>query len=123
MKKGKLIVFDGGDAVGKKTQSDKLTARLISENFPLMTYSFPQYETHFGKMVKQYLNGEFGNPVNINPKMASLLYALDRQQAAPSIRQSLESGTNVLCNRYIESNMGFQSAKIKNGTAERNIIS
>ena len=112
MERGKLIVFDGGDAVGKKTQSDKLSTRLISEKIPLVTYSFPQYENYFGIMVRQYLNGEFGNPVNIDPRIASLIYALDRQQASPDIKQHLESGTNVLCNRYIESNMGFQSAKI-----------
>ena len=119
---GKLIVFDGGDAVGKKTQSDKLAKRLIDEKFSLVTYSFPQYEKYFGKIVKQYLNGDFGKATDIHPKLASLLYALDRQQAAIQIKDYLANGGNVLCNRYIESNMGFQTAKLDNESDKKNFL-
>ncbi len=63
-------------------------------------------------MIKEYLEGHFGNPIQINPKLASLLYALDRMDAATEIKRLLDSGTQVLCDRYVESNIGFQTAKI-----------
>ncbi len=118
MRKGKLIVIDGADGTGKQTQTAMLEERLKLEGFKTEKFAFPRYDQYFGRMVKRYLEGQFGDPTKINPRLASLLYALDRMDAAPKIKELLEGGAYVLCDRYIESNMGFQAAKI-DGESER----
>lgn len=115
--RGKFIVIDGSDGAGKKTQADLLIARLKSEGLDVAVYDFPQYEeTFFGQMVGRYLNGEFGQADDVNPYLASLLYAGDRWQASDSIKAELAAGKIVIANRYIQSNMGFQAAKFKTKT-------
>jgi len=43
-----------------------------------------------------------------------MFYALDRREAAPQIRQALEKGTHVICDRYVTANMGHQGGLIEN---------
>ena len=43
----------------------------------------------------------------------SLLYAGDRQDAAPLIRKWMEEGNFVVLDRYVYSNIAFQCAKIE----------
>ncbi len=112
MTRGKLIVIEGADGTGKQTQAALLEERLRTEGFAVSKFAFPRYSLYFGGMIREYLGGYFGNPTQINPKLASLLYALDRMGAAPEIKSLLDAGTQVLCDRYVESNMGFQTAKI-----------
>ncbi len=56
----KLIVIEGSDGSGKKTQSDLLTTSL-GRYTKTTKFSFPDYNGPFGKEIKRYLNGEFGN--------------------------------------------------------------
>ena len=113
MKRGKFIVIDGSDGSGKKTQTDLLIKYLKQQKYPVAYYDFPQYDkTFFGKMVGRYLNGEFGQADEVSPYLASLLYAGDRWQAGESIEKDLAAGKIVISNRYSQSNMGFQTAKI-----------
>jgi len=115
MTHGKFIVIDGSDGSGKKTQSDLLIESLRSEGRDVVFYDFPQYyNTFFGKMVGEFLTGKFGAPQNVDPYVASLLYAGDRWQASPKIRADLEAGKIVISNRYTSSNMAHQAGKIKN---------
>ena len=116
MTKGKLIVIDGGDGAGKRTQTGLLEDRLRSEGLVVAKFAFPRYEQYFGRMIRQFLNGDFGDPTKIDPKMTSLLYAMDRMQAAPEINGALDSGAVVLCDRYTQSNMAYQAAKIDDET-------
>lgn len=113
MKKGKLIVIDGSDGSGKKTQTDFLIKHLKSRKIPFVYYDFPNYDSFFGKMVGRYLNGEFGEADEVDPYLASLFYAGDRWQVSEKIRENLNQGKVVIANRYVQSNMGFQTAKIK----------
>ncbi|HLC43711.1 MAG TPA: dTMP kinase [Patescibacteria group bacterium] len=115
---GRFIVIDGSDGAGKKTQSDLLIARLKKDGHEIALYDFPNYDSFFGKIVGRYLNGEFGEADDVNPYLASLLFAGDRWQASESIRKDLAVGKTVISNRYIQSNMGFMSAKFKT-TAEQ----
>lgn len=111
--KGKFIVIDGSDGSGKKTQSDLLISKLQREGYQTAYYDFPQYETFFGQMVGRYLNGEFGEADQVSPYLASLLYAGDRWQASDAIKKDLAAGKIVISNRYTQSNMAHQGAKIK----------
>jgi dTMP kinase len=111
-KKGKFIVIEGSDGVGKKTQADILIKLFRRAGKQVVFYDFPQYErSFFGQMVGEYLNGEFGDIHDASPKLISLLYAGDRLEAAEHIRHDLNKGKIVIANRYTQSSMAFQAAK------------
>lgn len=113
-KRGKFIVIEGSDGVGKKTQSDLLIKLLRRIGQRVAYYDFPQYErSFFGQMVGRYLNGEFGDVGEVSPYLISLFYAGDRFEASEQIRHDLNLGKIVISNRYTQSNIGFQSAKIE----------
>jgi dTMP kinase len=57
-------------------------------------------------------------PNEVNPYLASLLYAGDRWEAKNQMHKWLEEGNIVISNRYVCSNMAHQGAKIGN-VAER----
>ncbi|MFH1590750.1 MAG: thymidylate kinase [archaeon] len=114
---GILIVIDGGDAAGKKTQTALLVERLKKEGNTVHTLDFPQYESFFGKLVARYLRGEFGSLDEVKPELVSLLYALDRFDQADVIKGWVAEGAIVVLDRYVESNLAYQSAKLKGDIA------
>ena len=112
MDRGKLIVLDGTDGSGKETQTQLLKDRLANDGITVVKYTFPNYDTFFGKMITEYLDGEYGSTTALHPKMASILYAFDRWKVAIEIKKHLEMGKYVICDRYVESNIGYQQAKL-----------
>jgi len=123
MEKGKLIVIDGSDGSGKKTQTDLLIKYFKDKKKKTSYYDFPQYyKTIFGKMIGRYLNGEFGEADEVSPYLASLMYAGDRGQAKDKIIKDLEQGKIVIANRYTQSSMGFQTAKIAEKSKKEKFI-
>jgi len=73
---------------------------------------FPQYDSWFGKMVGQFLNGELGALEAVDPHFTALLYAGDRFEAKPKIESALNEGKIVLIDRYIGSNLAHQTARV-----------
>lgn len=111
--RGKFIVIEGSDGAGKKTQTDLLISELKAAGKSVAYFDFPQYEhSFFGKMVGRYLNGEFGEADEVSPYLASILYAGDRFEAAGKLQAELDQGKIAISNRYIQSNMAFQTAKL-----------
>ena len=111
--KGRLIVIDGIDGSGKQTQTEILVKKLKSKNIGVETLDFPQYQNNFfGGMVRQYLDGKFGIPTEVDPRLASILYALDRFESKDKIEQWLEEGKIVILDRYYTSNLIHQGAKL-----------
>jgi dTMP kinase len=109
---GKLITIEGIDGSGKGTQSQLLIKKLEEAGKKVKMYSFPAYEeTFFGKEVGAFLRGEFGSIDEVHPKLASVLYASDRLEQKPKMLKDLEEDYYVVCDRYVESNMGHQAAK------------
>jgi len=112
-RKGKLIVIDGTDGVGKATQTALLVSRLVKEGFPVGAVEFPQYGNRSAAMVEDYLAGKFGSADEVGPHAASIFYAIDRYAASVTIREALQEGRHVISNRYTASNMGHQGSKIR----------
>ncbi|BDX06937.1 dTMP kinase [Planctobacterium marinum] len=109
---GKLITIEGIDGSGKGTQSQLLIEKLQAAGKKVKMYSFPAYEqTFFGREVGAFLRGEFGSIDEVHPKLASVLFASDRLEQKPNLVADLEAGYYVVCDRYVESNMGHQAAK------------
>ncbi|MFA6098258.1 MAG: thymidylate kinase [Patescibacteria group bacterium] len=112
---GKLIVFDAIDGAGKTTQVKLLLNHLRREKIKYYLTDFPQYEkSFFGKMVRQYLQGAFGEVGKTDPHLISLLYALDRFEAKKRMWKILKSGRVIVSDRYSPANKIHQASKIKN---------
>ncbi|MFY9690830.1 MAG: hypothetical protein WA369_18870 [Candidatus Acidiferrales bacterium] len=110
--RGKLIVIEGIDGSGKRTQLDCLARALRERGVAFTQVSFPQYDGFFGKLVARFLNGEFGPLAAVDPHFSALLYAGDRLESKSSIEGALASGKNVLADRYIASNLAHQGARM-----------
>ncbi len=111
---GRLIAIEGIDGSGKRTQMDLLHGIIAAAEGGHSVYStaFPQYDSWFGKMVGQFLNGELGPLEAVDPHFAALLYAGDRFEAKPKIEAALDEGKIVLIDRYIGSNLAHQTARV-----------
>jgi len=110
---GKLIVIDGGDGSGKGTQFNLLLERLQKMDLDVQVKDFPQYGKKSAGAVEEYLNGVYGSPEDVGPYRASIFFAVDRYDASFEMREWLNSGAIVLCNRYVTANLGHQGGKIK----------
>jgi len=110
--RGKFIALEGIDGSGKRTQMDLLDRALSERGIVHMRVSFPQYESFFGRMVAQFLNGDFGPLDAVDAHFSALLYAGDRLEARPALESALASGTWVLADRYIGSNLAHQTARL-----------
>jgi dTMP kinase len=109
---GKLIAVEGIDGSGKRTQVQLLEKALVSRGHSVFSTGFPQYESWFGKMVGQFLNGDFGALDSVDPHFSALLYAGDRFEAKSRLVQALQQGKVVLADRYIGSNLAHQTALV-----------
>jgi dTMP kinase len=107
---GKLIAVEGIDGSGKRTQVDLLNAALQSRGLQTFVTGFPIYDSWFGRMAGQFLNGDFGTEVD--PHFAALLYAGDRFEAKDAIETALQAGKIVLADRYVASNLAHQTARV-----------
>lgn len=119
MEKGLFIVFDGNDGSGKATQARLLADYFARSGREHLKLDFPGYDRNFfGALIGECLAGQHGDFVHLDPKVASSLYALDRLESAPRIREALAAGAVVLADRFASSNQIHQGGKIA-GEAER----
>lgn len=119
MKKGVFIVLDGNDGSGKATQAKLLAERLKKEGIDYEAFDFPSYNRNFfGTLLAACLAGKCGDFANLDPKIASTLYALDRFEETPRIKHALDQGKVVITDRFSSSNQIHQGGKIP-GTEER----
>jgi dTMP kinase len=108
---GLLITIEGIDGSGKNTQARLLEQSLVSLDHRVLFTGFPQYDSWFGSMVSQFLNGELGALDSVDPRFAALLYAGDRFEAKTQLEDALKEGKIVLCDRYVASNLAHQVAR------------
>jgi len=110
--RGRLIVFEGADSTGKRTQARMMLKYLNDSGIRTDYIEFPQYDSPFGALVGNYLRGEFGELEQISPEIPAILFALDRYQFKNDLEKLLSTGTYLIANRYSESNLGYQAAKL-----------
>src|SRR3989304_9541754 len=109
--RGTLIAIEGVDGAGKRTQTELLGRALAARGVSCVTFSFPRYESFFGKMIAGFLNGEFGALEAVDPRLTALLYAGDRLEAKPELEAALAAGKKILADRSIASNPAHQSPR------------
>lgn len=121
LNKGKLIVCEGLDAVGKKTQSELIVKKLQEQGHKAALLSFPNYENVSSSLVKKFLNGDYQiSQETLGTKQyvqaISMFYAVDRLSTLLSINddgdsylnQYLYEGVTLVCDRYSTSSMLLQ---------------
>ncbi len=110
--RGKFIAIEGIDGSGKRTQIELLSRALDARGVPHVRYSFPRYESSFGRLVARYLNGEFGRLEAVDAHFSALLFAGDRFEAKVELEAALAEGKTILTDRYIGSNLAHQTARV-----------
>jgi dTMP kinase len=110
--RGKLIVLEGIDGSGKRTQLGLLAHQMEGRGVPIVRVSFPRYGSSFGHLVARYLNGEFGPLEAVDPHFSALLYAGDRYEAKSELESALAAGKTILADRYTGSNLAHQTARV-----------
>ncbi|MDR0724954.1 MAG: dTMP kinase [Prevotellaceae bacterium] len=108
-----LIVLEGLDGAGKTTQVHLLREYFESQNVKSVFLHFPRFDAPvYGDLIASFLRGEFGDVNTVDPRLVALLYAGDRDNAAPMLKSWFDDGQVVILDRYVYSNIAFQCAKI-----------
>lgn len=111
-----FIVLEGLDGAGKSTQIRMLRQLFAERGVESEYVHFPRFDSPvYGQLIARFLRGEFGGVQEVDPYLVALIFAGDRADAAPQIRQWLAEGKAVVLDRYVYSNVGFQCAKLPAG--------
>jgi dTMP kinase len=98
----RFIAFEGGEAAGKSTQSDRLAQRIGAVR------TREPGGTPLGSAIRQ----QFLDPAtgDLDPRTEALLMAADRaQHVASVIRPALAAGRHVVTDRYLYSSIAYQA--------------
>ena len=98
-----IIVIEGGDQAGKKTQSLLLQKKLQKIRIKSKLFSFPDYSTPIGKEIKKYLAGNRKFP----PQVIHCLLAANRWEKVNEIKKAQEKNSVLIMNRYYQSNLVY----------------
>ncbi|MEE3213203.1 MAG: dTMP kinase [Thermoproteota archaeon] len=98
-----IVVFEGGDQAGKKTQSELLEKKLKTAKIKAKLFSFPDYSTPIGKEINKYLRGKRKFP----PQVIHCLLAANRWEKLDEIKKAQQKNSVIIMNRYRESNLVY----------------
>ena len=117
-----LIVLEGLEGAGKSTQTRRFR-RCIADMFLEIDYEpFPRFHSPiYRELIACFVRCELCGVCVVDPSLVSLLFAGDRAEAAPRIRQWLAHGKAVILHCYVYWNVCFQFAKLPAGE-ERNRV-
>lgn len=117
---GMIIVMEGLDGSGKATQTKLLQEALQQAGIPNRHVTFPDYDSESSALVKLYLGGALGSsPGDVNPYAAASFYAADRFVSYQrDWKQDYSSGSVILADRYVTSNMIYQLSKVEDDGKE-----
>jgi dTMP kinase len=101
-----ILVLEGIDASGKKTQSLLLHRWLGSKGIPCEYISFPDYSTAIGQEIRGFLSGRKNYPIEAR----HMLYSVNRLEHKERIERWLREERIVVINRYCESNLAYGAA-------------
>ena len=106
-KRGLFIVIEGVDGSGKSTQAD-LLANYLRSLGRKVHHTMEPTESGLGGMVRDGLGGE--HPRTSEELAAMFLADRVAHNVSPKsgIKQFLESGTDVVCDRYYYSSLAYQ---------------
>lgn len=100
-----LVVIEGPDAAGKKTQTEMLAAKL-RESHRTLLFSFPRYETVIGGLILADLKDKSPRTPERDMALQSLM-STDKLDAVPEIKDALAHGDSVVCDRWWQSGVAY----------------
>lgn len=100
---GPLIVIEGIDQSGKRTQARLLANEIRRHGFSCIIWDFPDYKTILGKHLNAYLKGKERPDLHV----VHLLYAANKWEVAERINSLRRRGIVVIANRYTPSNLAY----------------
>ena len=98
-----IIVIEGGDQAGKRTQSELLAKALRKRKLKTKIFSFPDYKTPVGKEIKKFLTGKRKLPVQV----VHCLLAANRWEKVKDIKDAISKNSVLIMNRYYQSNLVY----------------
>ena len=103
---GMLIAIEGVDQSGKETQAQRLRERLREAGHKVRLLSFPDYGTSIGEEIARALQGEreYGSDV------MQLLFVANRHERREAIREWVDGGLILVCDRYRASSIAYGEA-------------
>lgn len=100
-----FIVFEGGDGSGKTTTAKALVSHLESTGVDVVSTREPG-GTELGFQLRDLLL----HGTHIAPRAEALIFAADRaHHIATKVRPAIKAGKVVVCDRYIDSSVAYQS--------------
>jgi len=96
-----IIVIEGGDQAGKKTQTELLAKAMKTRKLKTKIFSFPDYSTPIGKKIEGYLTGKSKFP----PQVIHCLLAANRWEKLDEIKKAISNNSILIMNRYYQSNL------------------
>ncbi len=117
-KRGMLIDFEGIDGSGKWTQTKLLEKELKERGFDVAIYSYPNYNSEYGKIIEGFLDGKFD--LNIDEQF--LLYLTDILRDKKRIKEKLKKGSIVITDRYFPSTIAYQCANLFDFETAKKIV-
>ncbi|MBA0908657.1 MAG: dTMP kinase [Nitrosarchaeum sp.] len=96
-----IVVIEGGDQAGKKTQTELLLKVLKKRKIKTALFSFPDYTTPIGKEIQKYLGGKRKFP----PQVIHCLLAANRWEKLHDILAAQSKNSVLIMNRYYQSNL------------------
>lgn len=106
-----LIAIEGLDGAGKNTVSEELAKEFSTKGLRSTVVSFPRYgHTVGGWNLGAYLAGDM--PRHVGPRALATLYAMDRMESLDFIKQVASEHQVIIFDRYIGSNIAYQSSKV-----------
>jgi dTMP kinase len=102
-----FITFEGGEGCGKSTQTKILYRRLNKLAVPVLLTHEPGV-TALGKKADSLL--KWSKDIAISPVAELLLFNVSRAQLVTEVlKPELDKGTVVICDRYTDSTIAYQS--------------
>lgn len=98
-----IIVIEGSDQAGKKTQSELLAKALKTRKLKTKIFSFPDYTTPLGKEIDNFLHGKRKFP----PQVIHCLLAANRWEKLQEIKKAQSENSVIIMNRYYQSNLVY----------------
>lgn len=98
-----IIVIEGSDQAGKKTQSELLANTLKKNKIKTKIFSFPDYTTPVGKEIYKFLHGKRKFP----PQVIHCLLAANRWERLDQIKKAHSENSVLIMNRYYQSNLVY----------------
>ena len=102
-----FITFEGIDGSGKSTVSKLVYDKLKSDGYDVVLTYEPTDST-IGKYVQKCIK------TGDDPFVTAFTFIADRIQHCKKIKQWLDDGNIVICDRYAESTYAYQGAQLEN---------